>query len=72
MTVAGSRPHRARGPAAATIPGDRRAHIGTALTSSMDDERARTAGVLVFDASSAAPDPPPADARVRTRATSTA
>ena len=38
------------------------------LAAGADEEQERTLGVLLVDASSAAPDPPAADARVRTHA----
>jgi hypothetical protein len=42
------------------------------LCDTLDEQQACERAVLLVDASSAAPDPPPAVARVRTRATSTA
>jgi hypothetical protein len=42
------------------------------LCDTLDEQQASERVVLLVDASSAAPDPPPAVARVRTRATSTA
>jgi hypothetical protein len=42
------------------------------LCDTLDEQQASERAVLLVDASSAAPDPPPAVARVRTRATSTA
>jgi hypothetical protein len=56
----------------ATLPSQTCRVAANRLWLARDGGPTRRFGVLELDASSAAPDPPPADARVSTRATSTA